>query len=249
MNFPREAIQHAEQAYPEEACGVLLESGEYRACRNVADDPTRSFVLHPEDYRAALEAGEIAAIFHSHPDAPATPSDADRAVCEEGGYPWLILEVREGKAAGRELLAPSGWVAPLLGRTFAHGVHDCLAIILDYYRRERGVDLGNYDRRDNWWHEGGNLYLEHLPAAGFYRLPEGTQPETGDVVLMQVRSPVPNHAGVFLADGTLTSEPVPHAVPGCILHHMYGRLSRRDVYGGYYRDVTVGIWRYGKPTP
>jgi cell wall-associated NlpC family hydrolase len=48
---------------------------------------------------------------------------------------------------------------------------------------------------------------------------------------MQVASPVPNHAGVIDADGHL-------------IHHCHGRLSSRDVYGGYWRHVTTHVLRH-----
>jgi cell wall-associated NlpC family hydrolase len=54
----------------------------------------------------------------------------------------------------------------------------------------------------------------------------------GDCFLMQVASPVPNHAAVYLGDGL-------------ILHHLQGRLSSRDVYGGYWQKVTTHVLRYG----
>jgi hypothetical protein len=52
--------------------------------------------------------------------------------------------------------------------------------------------------------------------------------KVGDCFLMQVASPVPNHAAVYLGDGL-------------ILHHLQGRLSSRDVYGGYWQKVTTHI--------
>lgn len=244
MEIPQEAIAHAVECYPNESCGLIV-GGQYIACRNIATNPGEHFVMHTGDYRLAMDRGDIEAMVHSHPDHTCQPSEADRAVCEESELPSLILEIREGKFVDSKWLRPTGWQAPLLGRPFAHGIHDCLSIILDYYKRERGIDLGDYERRDNWWNEGGDLYREHLPRAGFYRLRDGEQPQTGDVILMQVRAPVPNHAGIYIEDGMLTTEPVAHPVPQCILHHMYGRSSKRDVYGGYYQEKTVGIWRYG----
>ena len=54
-----------------------------------------------------------------------------------------------------------------------------------------------------------------------------------DVILMQIRSQngVPNHAAIYLGDGL-------------ILHHLHGRLSSRDIYGGYWQEVTRHILRY-----
>lgn len=48
---------------------------------------------------------------------------------------------------------------------------------------------------------------------------------------MRSKNGVPNHAAVYLGDGLM-------------LHHMYGRLSSRDVYGGYWREVTRLVVRF-----
>ena len=40
-----------------------------------------------------------------------------------------------------------------------------------------------------------------------------------------------NHAGILLADGLL-------------LHHMYGMLSQRVPYGGYWKERTVKVLRH-----
>jgi len=109
------------------------------------------------------------------------------------------------------------------------------------YRREMGIDIGDYEREDGWWDKGGNLYLENLPAAGFEKV---SNLQHGDLVLMQIRSPVPNHAAIFLADGVLKTEPEHYPALGSILHHLYNRDSKRDVYGGYWSEATVSIWRH-----
>lgn len=241
MKIPKAAIRHAIEEYPREACGVIV-GRKYYPCRNIATTPSEHFIMSPADYKAALEHGEVRALFHSHPDYPATPSEADRASCEESGVPWLIASIVDGRHVGEEYLEPCGYEAPLIGRAFYHGVHDCLAIILDYYKRERGIDLGKYEREDGWWDNGKDYYRELLPRAGFVQV--SGQPQHGDVILMQIRSPVPNHAAIFLADGKLTTEPNHYPAPGCILHHLYGQDSRRDMYGGYWLEKTVGVWRY-----
>lgn len=77
---------HVEAAYPQEACGVVLESAdglETFAGRNVDAWPEHQFRLHEDDLRllgrrVALGA-RIAAIYHSHCDTPAVFSERDRA--------------------------------------------------------------------------------------------------------------------------------------------------------------------------
>ena len=121
-----------------------------------------------------------------------------------------------------------------MGRSFHHGVLDCWSLCRDWYARECGLTLPNPERRDKWWEDGhSDLYMSNLADAGFTVLPDGAVPQRGDLILMQVqsRNGVPNHAGVYIGDGLM-------------LHHMYGRLSSRDVYGGYWREVTRCIARH-----
>jgi proteasome lid subunit RPN8/RPN11 len=226
------ALAHAADEFPREACGLLaIHKGRetYVPCRNIGVG-TDQFVIHPEDYVLADRLGEIVGVFHSHPNLPAEPSQADKVACEASGLPWFILSYPSGQW---HEMQPSGYIAPLVGRAWAHGVLDCYSVIRDWYRAERGIDLPNFDRFDEWWKRGQNLYLDNFGSAGFEALGavQSQDMEVGDVLLMQVASPVPNHAAIYLGDGL-------------ILHHLQGRLSSRDVYGGYWQKITTHILRH-----
>lgn len=241
------AAAWAEKEYPNEACG-LFAGGTFYPCENSAEDPANDFRISAQEWARVEDIADVTEIVHSHPDQRCNPSESDRASCEALGLPWVILEIREGKFSGESFrLKPSGYEAKLVGREFKHGFHDCLSVILDYYKREMGIELGDYKRDDNWWNNGQDLYRELLPKAGFVRV-DGEPLQQGDIILMQIRAPVPNHAAVYLADGIIASEPEHYPSPGCILHHMYGRDSRRDPYGGYWLENTVGVWRYERTT-
>jgi len=234
-----QAIQaHAVAEYPRECCGLIVAGADgeaYLPCRNVATTPSEHFRLPAEDYADAEDIGALLAVVHSHPNAPATASDADRVMCEASGLPWHIVSV--GQVTGAEpecgdlqTIEPSGYVAPLVGRQFAHGILDCYTLVRDFYDRELGISLSQYDRDDDWWEKGQDLYsLDRLRAEGF-DLIEGA-PQRGDMVLMQIRSPVPNHAGVYLGDSQM-------------LHHMHGRLSEVVTYGGMWAERTRYIVRH-----
>lgn len=117
---------------------------------------------------------------------------------------------------------PSGFEAPLVGRQFCHGITDCYSLVRDWHKREHGIELPDFERRDGWWHNGQDLYMEQFRQAGFE--PAKGEPRSGDCFLMQVRAPVANHAAIYLGDGL-------------ILQHLHGRLSSRDVYSGYFQEV------------
>lgn len=235
--------RHAALDYPREACGlvaVIRGRQRYLPCRNTAIG-TEHFRIAPEDYARVEDIGEIIAVAHSHPDAPAAPSEHDRVVCEQSRLPWFIVSARKLEDEGETFdltdwarLDPSGYEAPLVGRPFSHGVLDCYSLIRDWYRRERGIELADFERRDDWWEKGEDLYRQQFAAAGFRALKEGEGPQTGDVFLAQIRSPVPNHGGVYVGDGL-------------VLHHLHGRLSSRDVWGGYLAENCTHWLRYVGP--
>lgn len=225
------ARKHAQAEYPREACGlVVVVRGKerYVPCRNIAQG-SEHFRLPAEDYAEAEDMGEILAVVHSHPNASARPSEADLVACEASGMTWHILS-----CPGDDIrtIHPSGYEAPLVGRQFAHGVLDCYTLVRDWYQRERGITLPDFPRQDDWWKHGEDLYMQHYAEAGFVKLEAQDEPELpGDVILMQLRASVVNHAGVYLGDGLF-------------LHHVHGRLSSRDVYGGYWREITRCVLRY-----
>ncbi len=217
MTWQHDATSHAREAYPREACGLVVRVGDdeiYHRCENKSGNGDH-FILSPQDYADAEERGEIVAVFHSHPDAPCHPSEADKTSCEASGLPWHILAL---PANVWGCCQPCGFKAPLIGRTFSHGVLDCYALVRDYYAQELGITIPDFDRDDNWWKKGGNLYLDNFAAAGFRKVDE---PALHDVILMQVLSNVPNHAAIYLGHNKM-------------LHHLYGRLSCRDIFGGYW---------------
>jgi proteasome lid subunit RPN8/RPN11 len=222
---------HAAACMPRECCGLVVrrEDGlHYMPCRNAAQGVRGYdyFVMEPTDWAAAEETGEVVAVCHSHPNADANPSDADLVMCQRSGVPWFIMGYPSRVI---KMALPEGYQAPLIGRSFHHGVLDCYTLAQDYYRRELNITLPDFDRQDQWWKNGQDLYLQNFERAGFVQV-DGP-PCLHDGLLMQVHSDVLNHAAVYLGNGN-------------ILHHLQGRLSCEDVWGGYWQRHTGMILRH-----
>lgn len=221
-------LEHAKSEFPREACGLMaVVKGRcrYFPCRNIAETPDEHFVL--DGWNEVEDLGEIVAIVHSHPTTNPQPSAADRVACEKSQLPWFIVNPKTEQWGQCE---PVGFELPYVGRQFVHGIVDCYSLCRDWYKREWGLNLRDYERRDQWWDNGENLYLDNFMKEGFYKIPL-QELQRGDALLMQLVSPVPNHAAIYLGDQQ-------------VLHHVQGRLSSRDVYGGYYGKSTACALRH-----
>lgn len=108
---------HAEATYPEECCGLLIADGNKRILesirmKNAFDGPRHDrYDIDPlELFRADREISqrglEIAAIYHSHPDYPATLSKFDM----EHSFPWysyVVISVPDGHSGDTRSWIPS----------------------------------------------------------------------------------------------------------------------------------------------
>lgn len=239
--------KHALSEYPKEACGMIV-SGGYLPCVNYAADPEKDFEI-----AAAIQIGVrakglvIQAIVHSHPGGPLFPTESDMIGQISSALPWVLVATDGQSVSSPEIWGEGVAVAPIIGREFMHGIRDCYSLVRDVFRvgkdalKTQGIDwpfdpilLPDYARNDGWWGEPKrplqNLYSDNFVKVGFKEIPrENLQP--GDCFLTKVRSDVLNHAGILL--------------PGnLILHHLPGRLSRREPAGLWSRAAETWV-RYG----
>lgn len=121
----------------------------------------------------------------------------------------------------------------LRGIPFSHGWNDCFQLIRSFYYDNFGIELTNYARPEKWWEHGFNLYMDYLEAEGFRVLENDStrNMKPGDLILIAIRSRVPNHAAINLGDGN-------------ILHHFYNRRSEVTSYKGMWRNNTLTVARH-----
>ena len=103
--------RHGAETYPHECCGALLgrDGDEKREVVELLplanrrnDSPRNRFEVTADDVRLAEKAArekqlELIGWYHSHPDAPARPSEYDR----DHAWPWysyIIVSVEQGGA-------------------------------------------------------------------------------------------------------------------------------------------------------
>ncbi|HDR1302122.1 C40 family peptidase [Pasteurella multocida] len=218
-------IDYAKQCEPHEMCGFVVFDGQEKifiACENMAEDKENHFEISADDFLKASEYDGIVALVHSHPQGEPLLSTMDRQTQMFSNLDfWLVCH---------DEVHVFPIIPPLIGRDFIHGKTDCYTLFRDFYRLA-GIDFPDFERDDFWWEDGQNLYLDNMEKHGFERVFDEKGVQVGDVILMQVGADVPNHAAIYIGNQQ-------------VLHHSPKRLSKRDLYDGYWLKHTHSIWRF-----
>ena len=233
LDWQFKAQEHAKTCMPEEACGlVYIYKGKtkYKSCKNISISPKQTFIIDPKEYANIEDKATIVAVFHSHPFEQPYPSAADKTICEKFKIPWYIYSVSLNKWHD---FKPSGYKAPLVGREYVFGVHDCWSLIRDYFETIN-INLRDWDRPINPQDFTDNPYFENcFEKTGFRELKPEENLQVNDCLLFSLNSTGLNHVGVLLQNQM-------------ILHHIEGRLSSRDFYGEWLMKCTGKRVRYVK---
>lgn len=237
----REVILHYKREYPNECCGLVVDDA-YIPLSNIADDKTEYFEIDDQEYLQCSKLGEIKAIVHSHPDGSTDATMVDRKYMAYSDVSWIITNGEDFAVYDPD----PDYKIPLLGRDYHHGELDCYTLIKDYYARELGIKLGDYERNDRWWEDKDHpsLYLDNFKKEGFVVVNDEIRQH--DVLLCRLgRTEHINHAAIFIGDGKLQSEQVPDVIgDALILHHPYGKQSIREIYGQQWQRRTALVIRH-----
>jgi proteasome lid subunit RPN8/RPN11 len=221
------AYAHGMEAFPDEAAGIVS-GGEYQRLENRSTTPGEDVLLSDVDL---LRVADAELFFHTHPNGLGCPSAQDMTYQLQLGVPFVImvLPTFDLFAFGDQLPKQV-----IIGRGFRHGVHDCYALVRDWFE-PAGVPLADYPRGWEWWTKGLDLYRANFKAWGFVEIPPEEATRRGDVALFSFNFAVPMHAAIVI-DRDL------------MLHHASGirpvdhtRLSCEVPRQRYRRHVTLAL--------
>jgi proteasome lid subunit RPN8/RPN11 len=227
MSLLDQITPHAQEEYPNEACGLVCLSFEGTAfavrARNLSPSPRTHAVLDPQVW-LDCENFNVVGTYHSHPDGSAEPGDTDRIECARLGLSTYIVG---WPSRDFQVLHPTQ--QPYEGRRYVYGTSDCCTLAHEWLHREMGQRFLIPPSQDGWWLQGGKLFEEGWAACGFTRV-EGN-PRRGDVILFQLVSPTPDHMGVYVGDDLF-------------LHQPRNSTSTTTPYRGYWLNHTWGVFRH-----
>lgn len=223
---------HAVQSWPKESCGIVI-ANSYCPIRNVALQ-NNEFQMHPADIG---DTNHIQALIHSHTNGQNYPSKQDLINQKTWGVPWGIISISpEDRNLFGDIFffGDESAMLPLIGRPFRHGVTDCWSCVRDWFRLEYpsiAKTLDSTPREWEWWKNGESL-LNNFREYGFSEInPDNAT--YGDVVLMKIKSKVPNHCGIIIEDQQLLHHP-----GGSAGGYSPNELSRREPLWRYKDHIT-----------
>lgn len=237
-------VTHAKACYPNECCGLIIRVGskqEVMCGRNISDHPRHHFVLHPLDFGAAEDAGEILAIYHSHCEESPVENVGDKTVSEKNDLPIVCVGLTrkpdgEFEEPQWNIYKPTGWKHPLENRPFIYGVLDCFTLLQDYYHEKLNIDLPDLAYGGAWWNRE-DIFGKNLESFGFVPV---RRPLEHDIIVMKLQgqgmppAKFANHVSIYVGDGMM-------------LHQGPGHLSGYHPYiceRGWYADCTTGFYRH-----
>ena len=244
--FNNEVLQdskvHSEKEFPKESVGFVVD-GKYVPVKNSHKDPENHFKVNPKTI--AKYGNTIQAIIHSHnitvdpetnkPKHYPFPSYDDMVNQQQWNIPFGIQLIND---AGPGNILWWGYedkdIPPLEGRPYIHGVYDCFSLLRDYFRVNLDITLPDFPRHDQWWDRDdcpNNLYLDHIETYCDKVDIKDLQPN--DVLLLKIRSKVPNHAMIYEGGDVA-------------IHHLTLNASKRESASRFFNlqsPLFHSVWR------
>ena len=233
MSWKQDALSHAKDQDPKESCGLLIDikgKEKYYPCKNLSNWANQCFIIDPDDYAKAEDTGDILAVIHSHPTTPPIASQADMISCEQGGKIWHIVNPKTEQWG---FYKPSGYKPPLIGRHWVWGVTDCWALVRDWYKQEKSINLKDWERPitpEEFIEDP--MFERCAEATGFRQLSKDEKLQNGDLLFMSIMTKGLNHVAIFL--------------DGDVLHHLADRISCREPYNEWLLKCTGMRLRYAQ---
>ena len=245
IEIEREISKHAIKEFPNESCGLIVRN-EYVPCQNIATNTRWNFEIDSKIILKRYIAGDLQCIVHSHCDevgehmgeryvkdyGHASKDDMIRqASCK---VPFGIVHLNiDASPVKIFYFGDQLPVQDLKGRTFIHGVYDCMGLLRDYYKTIFDITLPQFPRQFGWWNDKKNssMFLDLANSIGFYetQIDKYNPHKHGDAIFMTIRSHTVNHVGVYTKNGLM-------------MHHLCNRLSieepvmiYKDSIGATYR--------------
>lgn len=190
------AIRHAEDEFPKEACGAVIDNV-YVPFPNDAEDPEQSFIINSPKFFTYYSLDKIQAVIHSHNNQPHA-SKEDQQHQKNIELPYIILNMKYGKLEDVFFFGFDKVKVPFEGRPFHFGCWDCLTLVRDYYKQYYKIDLPNPPRDFDFVKNEELLFEKYLNDLPLLQI-DKEDIEVGNVLFYTWKNKI-CHVGIYLGD-------------------------------------------------
>jgi proteasome lid subunit RPN8/RPN11 len=215
--FPKscitKAIKHAQEMFPEESCGAIIDE-KYVAFENKADDKEQGFFIKENFFDQAYIDGHVQCVIHSHDNCAMATID-DQIQQLELDIPFGIINLKNKSVTHFVFWGDTLPIEPLEGRHFFYGVWDCYGVIRDYIRLTHNIIPPNVTRDWAFWYKGESTFENYIKEDTFpFDYIEIEDVQKGDFLLYNIEgTKYINHIGLMLDNGLA-------------MHHLANQISR-----------------------
>lgn len=229
----REEIRRQAWMEPDkEICGVVYHDDRDKKnkvfqIRNISGSPENHFEMDPIMFTRCLKRKHVIGIYHSQSSVEF--SEMDKVHISSHGYHSFLYSKKCDKF---NYMEPIEGEVPFVGIPFEMGTNDCYTLAQKYYKKYLGIELGDYDRDENWFEEDPLLIERNYKNEGFFKLEDGDLPKKHDAIMLTgYKTEHATHPMIYVGDNLL-------------LHHPRDKYSTYDIYTEARRRWTAYILRH-----
>ena len=232
MDYKQQIKELALRKPREEICGFIVKANDdflLFESRNEATNEKKYFVTNAYDYLSASKAGEIVAVFHTHPNSIEKPSILDVINSENHNINYIIYSLKSDKFLEYK---PCGnkFLNMFLGKSFEIGVNDCFTLVRDFFKVKYGFNIHNVYRDKDWRKANKDLIKTEQEKSDFVEVKDLQE---DDILAFSLDKKSATHLGIYLGNN-------------CFLHQPRNHFSKIDLVDGVFSKKLKYIFRHKK---
>lgn len=191
-----EILKFAKQKPNQEVCGLIVNFNVV-PCKNISSEPSKHFILDPNDYLSCSRSGTIQAIYHSHVNQNKTSSLIDQDSAAKHNLPIITCNL-QFETFHVFIPNPVSYV----GRVFELGELDCFTLLRDFYQHE--LKIGLTEIQGKYSYSRKSEAFSDFAKLGFYKVESAEK--IGDVILTKNGDAF--HILIYLGGNTVLHQPM-----------------------------------------
>jgi len=229
-------VKHATRENPRECCGLIVEKDNHKfsvECRNVAENPCKTFSLSSFDYLKGSKKGNIIAIYHSHVNEEERFSPLDISNSQSHRVNYILYNLPKNSFSFFDYKKNKTLI---FNKAFKTQTADCYSLVKEEFAKHGASLIDKKDSRlDPTWSRSNPGLIEEIFEMNpkVKRVPLSDVKKYDILVFELVKGNGPVHVGLYLGDDTF-------------MHHPRDRYPCVEPLKKSYRKKIYDVYRHEK---